>query len=932
MTSRRWLAIALFLLPVVASADPLPRVAVIAEVRVDGKASDSTPLLDAVNAALLKAGFPLVAEDRLKAVRQTIDIEGALNGKLPTELSALDVDLIVIARGSADELHGALTEGHPTKFFGSKVTATVVRADTAAIAAAPSANGHAADLSETSAAEKSLEHAVDKLAPDLITALRSLANSEHSVELAVHGITDRASVRQIEQKWEAAGLPALQERYFGLGLARFELTTKDSGQSLANKIDGEQLPLEIIATSQTRIAARFSSTHGAQIGALFTAPQAPGNEPGWLSDTIGELVYTSLSQLGFLRLSRVPVEGSAARLLEHNQKGKAAEALLQGSAARAVVLTQLIAERDNGLRLNVSVLGRHGETLAFATARGSKTDPASVTSEALKALEPALTARAGAADLNTAPRLRVVAGNVQDLFPAQVNRYSQHPAAQLTLHADGSLAFSDVRIQVMLPGLMALPTEVQVGTLKPGEDKVVPLPLALDPAALAQLDESRATGLQVTTQYRVDGMDGSESRVLPVVVHGRHAIDWREPQAVAAFVTAQDPQVRDFATQAVAASAGAGLPGRISAAAAIHSALTTLPLRYVKDPDAAWGSTPLDSVELPRETLATRSGDCDDLSVLYSALLESVGVPTSFLLTPGHILVAFDTGLPESRRASLSVDAARTLAHDGTLWVPVETTIVAGNFEQAWAAGAREAAGPKTDWVPVRGSWAEYPPTALTAKVEAPTLQPAQVAKAARGSAQALGQARSVELARWVEKLDREARRHPKDEAVRAQLVAALALSGKADEAVRAAGQSHDPRVNLDRGNALLLSGHADQALAAYAIADSLGGRARFNEGLANQQLGHADQAAVDFADAVQGGLADDVTTLLGGRGEATRAADAAAPDADVRKLLEQALAKAPAAPKKDVPKTKDTLPSAARRGANAAEKLDVSELLYWEL
>ena len=88
----RWMLAALaVVLPLTSAvADPLPRIAVLTEAKVDGKASDGAALLDAVNQVLLDAGFPLVAQDRLKAVRQTIDLEGALNGKLPTELSALD--------------------------------------------------------------------------------------------------------------------------------------------------------------------------------------------------------------------------------------------------------------------------------------------------------------------------------------------------------------------------------------------------------------------------------------------------------------------------------------------------------------------------------------------------------------------------------------------------------------------------------------------------------------------------------------------------------------------------------------------------------------------------------------------------------------------------------------------------------------------------
>jgi hypothetical protein len=916
-------------------AAPLPRIAVIGEAKVDGKPADGAPLLDAVNQVLLEAGFPLVAQDRLKAVRETIDLEGALNGKIPSELSALDVDLIVVARGTADELHGALQQGHATRFFGSKVTATVIRADTAQIAAAKSAHGHAGDLSPTSAAQRSLEKAVEKLGPGLVTALQSLATSERSVELAVYGMPDRKGIRTLQDAWSSLGLPALSERYFGLGLARFELTTREAGQALANKIDAERLPLEVIATSQTRIAARFAAAHGARVDTLFTPPQSSRGAEA-MSDTVGELVYLGLSELGFLKLERAGLEGKAASLLRGGRRPLAAKALLAGTPARAAVFTQLSDERG-ALRLNVSVVGREGQTLAFASVRGDRNDPASLTSQALKALGPSLIAKAGAPELGTAPRLRILSGVVQEIFPAQVTRYAQTQAAELKVRAEGSLAFSDVRIQALLPGLMRLPTEIEVGALQPGEEKTIPLPLALDPAALAAIESSRASGLQVRTQYRVDGMEGGETRVLPVVIHDRHAIDWREPGSAAAFVTSEDSAVRAFATRALEAASTARLPRRLAVAAAIHQALTTLPLRYVKDPELAWGSSPLDSVELPRETLSGKSGDCDDLSVLYAALLESVGVRTALVLLPSHILIAFDTGVPESRRSSVSVDASRTVARNGTLWVPVETTAVDQSFERAWALAARELAEGKAEWVGVRESWAAHPKTSLAVSAAAPDLDVSKVTAADVSLAGELARARASELSRWVTRLSREARKHPSDPAIKAELVAALSLSGKAGDAVATAGSSADPRVKLNLGNALMSLGRGKDALEAYQdVRGPLAARARFNEGVAHQTLGESDAALSAFRAAAAGGLGREIATLLGVESERTRAAEAPGKqmDADIQALLAMALQKAPgAAPAKPAPrKPQEILPNAGRRGDQVSQALERQELLYWAL
>jgi transglutaminase-like putative cysteine protease len=44
-----------------------------------------------------------------------------------------------------------------------------------------------------------------------------------------------------------------------------------------------------------------------------------------------------------------------------------------------------------------------------------------------------------------------------------------------------------------------------------------------------------------------------------------------------------------------------------------------------------------DSLNYPYQTLFYRGGDCDDLSILFCSLMESLGVASAFITVPGHI-------------------------------------------------------------------------------------------------------------------------------------------------------------------------------------------------------------------------------------------------------------------------------------------------------
>src|SRR5690606_14219492 len=77
---------------------------------------------------------------------------------------------------------------------------------------------------------------------------------------------------------------------------------------------------------------------------------------------------------------------------------------------------------------------------------------------------------------------------------------------------------------------------------------------------------------------------------------------------------------------------------------------------------------------------------------------EAVGIPTAYLLVPGHIYAAFDTGVATASWQDVHPEKRMTLAMDGHLWVPVEVTLIEkSDFLAAWRRGIEE-------WEAVAGS------------------------------------------------------------------------------------------------------------------------------------------------------------------------------------------------------------------------------------
>ncbi|HKJ86617.1 MAG TPA: tetratricopeptide repeat protein, partial [Spirochaetia bacterium] len=125
----------------------------------------------------------------------------------------------------------------------------------------------------------------------------------------------------------------------------------------------------------------------------------------------------------------------------------------------------------------------------------------------------------------------------------------------------------------------------------------------------------------------------------------------------------------------------------------IYHGLAALDILYQEDPTSPFTQVQenefmVDSISLPRTTLTRATGDCDDLTVLYASLLETLGIETGFMTTPGHIYVAFNTRVSSRDYQMLHPEREMFLDVDGEAWIPVEVTLIGReDFTRAWRTG-----------------------------------------------------------------------------------------------------------------------------------------------------------------------------------------------------------------------------------------------------
>ncbi len=317
------------------------------------------------------------------------------------------------------------------------------------------------------------------------------------------------------------------------------------------------------------------------------------------------------------------------------------------------------------------------------------------------------------------PKLKQVDYN--RVFSAAYKQYTDVPVGKLVIKNEAGIDYSNVKISLLVKAYMDFPTTVVIERIAAGAEIEVPLLAAFNNRIL-DIDEDTGVQTEVRAEYYMAGKPHVETVNAPLTIYGKNAIVWDNLDMVGSFATPKDDTLAVFTRQLVNAyqpQKGA-VNTRVAKAMTVFNGLSAYGIKYLLDPNTPYdqlGADQLDTVQFPRETLRQRSGDCDDLSILYASALANLGIETAILDVPQHLLMMFNTGVPEEHKDLISSNDEALAIIDGTVWVPVEATLIAASFTEAWAEGARKyhqyGKEAKMKIMPLAQAWQTYPPVTL---------------------------------------------------------------------------------------------------------------------------------------------------------------------------------------------------------------------------
>lgn len=314
------------------------------------------------------------------------------------------------------------------------------------------------------------------------------------------------------------------------------------------------------------------------------------------------------------------------------------------------------------------------------------------------------------------PKVENIENNFEPLFPVFYSRYDNQVFGNANFINNEINDITDVKVSVYIPQYMAAPNVVaEYDVVKKGETFSADFTAFLNENIMNNLQGSKADARIIVTYNSLSKKMEYEQNV-EISTLGRNSMTWADDRAASAFVSGRDASALQFARQiasVVKKELDPDVPRNIQYAAAIFCGLKLYGINYVVDPSSAFsdniGTLSVDFLQFPYQSLLYHGGDCDDLSILNCSLLEALGIDTAFITVPGHIYMAFDSGVAPADADKYLMNG-RFLQIDDKLWIPVEITLSQDTFNLAWYYGINEwkKNEDEANLLPLHNCWSEY--------------------------------------------------------------------------------------------------------------------------------------------------------------------------------------------------------------------------------
>ncbi len=315
-----------------------------------------------------------------------------------------------------------------------------------------------------------------------------------------------------------------------------------------------------------------------------------------------------------------------------------------------------------------------------------------------------------------------------NVFPVLYTIYKEESFGTVYVSNDETAEIRNVRVSLRSDGYTA--SEIECGVIPTlPKHATQSLPLIADfSEAILNFTENGQIPAEVVIEYDLLGQKRTAVSQIIIPVYNRNQMRWADPAVLASYVSTSSQEVLEFSKYLVGVSRRylrTGLNRNMQFAMYVFEGMRLAGIQLDSEPATPYDSYHLDAsildyIQYPYQTMLYKSGDKDDLGVLFMSLLQSVGIKSSFIATADDFIVIFNTEIKAERAANFfNSDERYVVLDEENVWLPLSMKSLSEGFINSWYKAVEEinyATENEEDYyfVDIADAWTMYPPAGFT--------------------------------------------------------------------------------------------------------------------------------------------------------------------------------------------------------------------------
>ncbi len=314
------------------------------------------------------------------------------------------------------------------------------------------------------------------------------------------------------------------------------------------------------------------------------------------------------------------------------------------------------------------------------------------------------------------------------VFPLLYTVYKDNSFGTLTITNDETAEIRNVRISVRAEGYTSAELECGViPVLRKHKSEEIPLYADFSEAILG-FTENGQIPAEVVINYNLLGQERVAVSQIIIPVYNRNQMRWADPAVLASYVSASSQEIMEFSKYLVGVARRylrSGLNRNMQFAMYVFEGLRVSGIKFEQDVTTPYDEYHLDPdildyIQYPYQTMQYKSGDKDDLGVLFMSLLQSVGIQSAFIATADDFIVLFNTEISANAVNTYFDGTDRVLIlEDDCVWLPLSMKVLGEGFINSWYNAVEEVMQVMQSeedyyFVDLADAWVYYPPAGFS--------------------------------------------------------------------------------------------------------------------------------------------------------------------------------------------------------------------------